>query len=82
LTCAIEQRIMMAKFENPYLASVPVPVKNVYPCEDCGSPVVLIRLGRDVKLVDAIKNPFSQRWWAPWEADPVIGDHHCAGCCQ
>ncbi len=82
LTCAIRHRQMMARFPNAALDLVPVSVKQVFPCERCRAPVALVRLGHEVKLLDAFENRFQPRWWAPWEADPVIGDHHCEGACR
>jgi hypothetical protein len=82
ITMAIGQRMELARFPNANLDLWPVPVKRVFPCEHCGAPVVLVRLGRELKLLDAFENPYSPRYWCRWEADPVIGDHHCVGSLQ
>jgi hypothetical protein len=81
LTPAIEHRRMMAEFGNANLQLVPVSVKKVFPCSRCKAPVVLARLGRETKLLDAWENPYSPRYWARWETDPVLSEHHC-GCLQ
>jgi hypothetical protein len=77
ITPAIQHRQMMAGFPNANLALVPVEVKKVCPCPNCGAPTVWARVGHETKLLDAFENPFSPRYWSRWEADPVIGDHHC-----
>jgi hypothetical protein len=82
LTSFIKHRQMIAEFPNANLELVPVSVKKVFPCAGCGARVALVRLGREVKLLNAWENQFSPCYWARWEADPVIGDHHCAGGCQ
>lgn len=54
-----------------------VPVKNVRPCPTCGEGVALVRLGRELRIVDAIydkanSEPFNRRWSAN-----VLAEHDC-----
>jgi hypothetical protein len=81
LSPALEHRRMITEFGSANLELVPASVRHVFPCAGCGAPVALIRLGRETKLVDCWENPNSPRYWARWETDPVLSDHHC-GCLQ
>lgn len=56
----------------------PVPIRNVRPCPICGEGTALVRLGREVRTVDAIydrenSEPFHRRWNAN-----VLAEHTCA----
>ena len=54
-----------------------VPVTNVRPCPVCGEGTALVRLGRELRIVDAIydrehSEPFNRRWTAN-----VLAEHDC-----
>jgi hypothetical protein len=75
LSAAIAHRLMLARFSHnpePYWMSV----RGVYPCEKCKYPVATIQLGREIKVVDCVENPFVPFYWQRWECD-VIGVHVC-----
>lgn len=78
VTDAIRHRQMLAQFECP-LDFIPVLVKKIFPCDGCGAPVVLARLGRETKLLDCWENPYSPRYWCRWETDPILSVHYCGG---
>jgi hypothetical protein len=75
VTMAIGLRLELAKFPQDSRAPFWVPVRAVYPCPRCNHPIATIRLGREVKTVDCVENPFSP---LPnkWECD-VVNDHAC-----
>jgi hypothetical protein len=52
------------------------PIRNVRPCSECGEPVARVRLGREVRTVNAFRD--EARAWVC----NVLGEHECAGCCQ
>jgi hypothetical protein len=82
LTATIEHRLLLSEFPDSHLQLNPISVRHVFPCQSCGAPVVLARLGRVTKLLDAWENEFSPCWWARWETDPALCTHHCSGCLQ
>jgi hypothetical protein len=54
-----------------------VPVKNVRPCPVCGEGTALVRMGRELRILDAIydrenSEPFNRRWNAN-----VLAEHDC-----
>jgi hypothetical protein len=56
----------------------PAAIHNVHPCPWCGEPVARVRLGHELRIVDAIfdranSEPFNRRWTAN-----VLAEHACA----
>jgi len=53
------------------------PVRRVRPCESCGMPVAIVRLGRETRTVDCYPDEVhSSPLRLAWQAD-VVHEHTC-----
>jgi hypothetical protein len=54
------------------------PIHTVRPCPWCREPVGRVRLGREVRTVDALRDELRSRDFAPaWNCN-VLAEHTCA----